>query len=82
MKLAVDESVELEFNEWNLEQAAKCIAEIKDKHRERSDDVLRAVFSILLFGQMEQQRPGVFDRLSSAVKKAAETLNGLKPESK
>jgi hypothetical protein len=74
MKIALDESVELEFDEWSLDAAGDVIRATMERHSERADDVLRAMLTILLFSQIEDQKPGTLERFNGIVQSAARTL--------
>lgn len=80
MKIALDESVELEFQEWNLDQAANYLNEVRRKAGDRADDIFRGMLTLLLFGQIEQQAPGTISRISMAAAEVAKTLEGPKVE--
>jgi len=80
MKIALDESIELEFQEWNLDQAAKYLNDVRLKAGDRADDVFRGMLTLLLFGQIEQQSPGTIKRISSGAESVAKTLDGPKVE--
>jgi hypothetical protein len=80
MKIALDQSVELEFNEWNLDQAAKHLSDVRSKAGDRADDIFRGMLTILLFGHIEQQSPGTIAKLSRTAENVAKTLDGPKVE--
>lgn len=80
MKIAVNEEVEFEFSPWSLTEATERINEIRHKHKERADDVLRGVLTILMFAEIEQKSPGTLQRLCNAGEQTAKALDGIKKE--
>lgn len=78
MKIAIDESVELEFDSWSLKEASAILNEAARKAGDRRDQILRAMFTILLFGHIEQQNPHTMNRFIDTVNSVAKQLE--KPE--
>lgn len=79
MKIVMDESIEIEFDGWNLQQAEKVIEHVKGQHRERADGVLKALCTLLLMGQIERAKPGTVGQLLSAAQDVAKSLERPQP---
>lgn len=80
MKLKLDDGMlEIEFDQWQIDAAAKVIEKIRHDHRERADNVLKSLLGLLLFGQIEQRNPGTIDRLMREASKVSEMLKGPQP---
>ena len=74
MKIALDETITLEFDAYSLTAAGDRIAEIRAKHSERADDVLNGILTILLFRQIEKTVPGTFNRLVSGCRETQDAV--------
>jgi DNA-binding TFAR19-related protein (PDSD5 family) len=80
MKLMLDNHFDLEFNEWAMDEAEKRLDEVRMHHIERSDEVLRSMLALLLFGHIEASQPGTLERLSSSAQRIAKALKGPEPD--
>lgn len=90
MKLAIDEAVEIEFDDWSLKEAQRHLDEIRRKYRHnqtgepdhgRFDSVVKGMFTLLFFGQLEKQQPGVTKRMMDQASSLASAMTKPKPES-
>lgn len=80
MKLKLDDGMlEIEFDAWQIGEAAKVIEKVRHDHRERADNVLKSLLGLLIFGQIESRNPGTLDRLIRESSKVSELLKGPQP---
>lgn len=80
MKIAIDEALELEFDGWALEKAAEELKEIARKNGDRGDQKLRAMFTVLLFGQIEKHTPRSTATLLHCAETMAKCMSPPEPE--
>lgn len=74
MKIAIDEALTFEFDDWNLKQASEHLDEITRKHKGDAQPLLNALLTLLLFGQLEKQRPGTLRQFMTGGEKVATSL--------
>lgn len=88
MKLAIDEAVEVEFDAWALEQAQGHLDAIKQRYTTHStgkfdagrfDTAMSGMFTLLFFGQLEKQQPGITQRLMRNAEKLAKAMSPPEP---
>lgn len=66
MKLAIDQAVDLEFDQWSLKEAQEVINGIRCNRSSSGEDaerILKALLALLLFSQIEQVKPGTIERI-------------------
>lgn len=74
MKIAIDEALTFEFDDWNLKLASEHLDKIVQHHKGDAQKLLNALLTLLLFGQLEKQRPGTLRQFLAAGEKVATSL--------
>lgn len=90
MKISIDESIDVEFDPWSLKEAQAHLEEVKRKYKDhhtgkpdagRFDTVMNGIFTLLLFAQIEKNKPGCIQRLMDQAGKLAEAMTPPKETS-